>query len=145
MSLDLQKDVFIVLPWALVLMIPIKCLMHSSQIFSDHLFMAHLFNYTGVLLVDWCITDVILTVLQKEVGRYEPWLALDGGVGLGLDSLIPICSGAATILQPGGFLALETTGTADSCFSECSHAFVKVQTAQFEQMLNEAANICTGS
>lgn len=54
--------------------------------------------------------------LQKEVGKFEPWLALDGGVGPGLDSLTPICSGAAITLQPGGFLALETTGTADNCF-----------------------------
>ena len=41
---------------------------------------------------------------------YEPWLALDGGLGLGLDSLALICQGAEDMLQPGGFLALETTG-----------------------------------
>ncbi|KAL3134001.1 hypothetical protein ABBQ32_008440 [Trebouxia sp. C0010 RCD-2024] len=50
--------------------------------------------------------------VMKEVGQFEPWLALDGGQGLGLDSLTPICSGAAEQLQAGGFLALETTGTA---------------------------------
>lgn len=55
---------------------------------------------------------------QREVGQFEPWLALDGGLGLGLDSLTPICSGAAKMLQPGGFLAVETTGTADFCSSE---------------------------
>ena len=49
-------------------------------------------------------------VLQKEVGQCEPWLALDGGLGLGLDSLTPICMGAADMLQSGGLLALETTG-----------------------------------
>lgn len=48
--------------------------------------------------------------LQAEVRQYEPWLALDGGQGSGLDSLKLICQGAATVLQPGGFLALETTG-----------------------------------
>lgn len=42
--------------------------------------------------------------------RHEPHLALDGGVGLGLDSLLPICEGAVALLQPGGFLALETGG-----------------------------------
>lgn len=69
-----------------------------------------------------------LIVLQKEVGQFEPWLALDGGAGLGLDSLTPICSGAATMLQPGGFLALETTGTVECCHSEGSHAVLKMQT-----------------
>lgn len=77
----------------------------------------------------------VVFVLQKEVGHFEPWLALDGGVGLGLDSLTPICSGAATVLQPGGFLVLETTGTADFSFSEGSHAVLKLQTTQFEQYL----------
>ena len=48
--------------------------------------------------------------MQAEVGQYEPWLALDGGPGMGLNSLTPICQGAAHMLRPGGFLALETTG-----------------------------------
>ncbi|GAB4817952.1 hypothetical protein N2152v2_004998 [Parachlorella kessleri] len=48
--------------------------------------------------------------LQAEVGRHEPHLALDGGAGLGIDALVPICTGAVTWLQPGGFLALETGG-----------------------------------
>ena len=47
---------------------------------------------------------------QAEVRQYEPWLALDGGQGPGLESLNVICCGAAHMLQPGGFLALETTG-----------------------------------
>lgn len=59
-----------------------------------------------------CVCAEEVFVLQKEVGQFEPWLALDGGQGLGLDSLTPICSGAAEQLQAGGFLALETTGTA---------------------------------
>lgn len=70
----------------------------------------HVFTHNGVS--QW------LTVLQREVGQFEPWLALDGGLGPGLDSLTPICSGAAEMLQPGGFLALETSGTADICSSE---------------------------
>ncbi|KAL4430761.1 hypothetical protein ABPG75_006017 [Micractinium tetrahymenae] len=48
--------------------------------------------------------------LQAEVGRHEPQLALHGGEGLGIDCLLPICTGAARMLQPGGFLALETAG-----------------------------------
>lgn len=42
--------------------------------------------------------------------RHEPHLALHGGEGLGIDCLLPICTGAARRLQPGGFLALETAG-----------------------------------
>lgn len=41
---------------------------------------------------------------------HEPHLALHGGEGLGIDCLLPICTGAARLLQPGGFLALETAG-----------------------------------
>ena len=37
-------------------------------------------------------------------------MALCGGEGLGVDCLLPICTGAARLLQPGGFLALETAG-----------------------------------
>ena len=42
--------------------------------------------------------------------RHEPHLALHGGEGLGIDCLLPICTGAARLLQRGGFLALETAG-----------------------------------
>lgn len=42
--------------------------------------------------------------------RHEPHLALDGGSGLGVDCLEPICAGAVAMLQAGGFLALETGG-----------------------------------
>lgn len=48
--------------------------------------------------------------LQAEVGRHEPRAALDGGAGPALDCLVPICSGAAAVLAPGGLLALETGG-----------------------------------
>jgi len=49
-------------------------------------------------------------MLQPEVRLHEPWLALEGGTGLGLDAMLPICAGAAVHLLPGGFLALETNG-----------------------------------
>lgn len=48
--------------------------------------------------------------LQPEVRNHEPWLALEGGPGRGLDALIPIIDGAAEFLLPGGFLSLETNG-----------------------------------
>ncbi|XP_062011924.1 uncharacterized protein LOC133728538 [Rosa rugosa] len=47
--------------------------------------------------------------LQAEVGRHEPRVALDGGVD-GMDDLLHLCKGAASMLKPGGFLALETNG-----------------------------------
>ncbi len=56
------------------------------------------------------ITEDLMKGLQAEVGQYEPELALDGGEGLGIDALAPICRGAVEMLQPGGFLALETAG-----------------------------------
>lgn len=64
----------------------------------------------GVLSNPPYIPRVQMAGLQAEVGRHEPWTALDGGPGDGLDSLAPICAGAATMLAPGGFLALETAG-----------------------------------
>ena len=48
--------------------------------------------------------------LPRLACRHEPHLALHGGEGLGIDCLLPICTGAARLLQPGGFLALETAG-----------------------------------
>ncbi|KAK9829717.1 hypothetical protein WJX72_007510 [[Myrmecia] bisecta] len=48
--------------------------------------------------------------LQAKVGRHEPWTALAGGAGAGVDSLTVICTGAARMLRPGGWLALETAG-----------------------------------
>jgi release factor glutamine methyltransferase len=58
-----------------------------------------------------------LPALQAEVGRHEPWLALDGGEGLAVDSLIPICTGALHTLQPGGFIALETGGGEQAAYT----------------------------
>ena len=48
--------------------------------------------------------------LQPEVRCHEPWIALEGGPGPGLDALISVCTGAAVHLLGGGFLALETNG-----------------------------------
>jgi len=62
-------------------------------------------DFASKSLDSWCSS-----VLQAEVGQHEPWLALNGGHGSGLDSLTLICQGAFPMLQPGGFLALETTG-----------------------------------
>ncbi|GAY53861.1 hypothetical protein CUMW_152240 [Citrus unshiu] len=47
--------------------------------------------------------------LQVEVGKHEPRLALDGGVD-GLDYLLHLCNGTASMLKPGGFFAFETNG-----------------------------------
>uniref|UniRef100_A0A7S3QM00 Methyltransferase domain-containing protein n=1 Tax=Dunaliella tertiolecta TaxID=3047 RepID=A0A7S3QM00_DUNTE len=55
-------------------------------------------------------TSTMKAGLQAEVGLHEPWDALDGGTGTGLDSLKAICMGAADMLIPGGFIALETAG-----------------------------------
>lgn len=54
--------------------------------------------------------SVLTQGLQEEVERHEPRLALDGGGGLGVDSLEEICRGANRYLVPGGFIALETNG-----------------------------------
>lgn len=44
--------------------------------------------------------------LEPEVCRYEPRMALDGGVN-GLDAIRRIADGAVRVLKPGGFLILE--------------------------------------
>lgn len=46
--------------------------------------------------------------LQAEVSRYEPRLALDGGPN-GMNDLIHLCNGAASMLKPGGFFAFEVS------------------------------------
>ncbi|CAB4277102.1 unnamed protein product [Prunus armeniaca] len=53
--------------------------------------------------------------LQAEVGRHEPKVALDGGIN-GMDDLLHICKGAASMLKPGGFFAFETNGE-----KQCKH------------------------
>ncbi|DBA79396.1 TPA: hypothetical protein ACH3X2_000042 [Trebouxia sp. C0005] len=67
-------------------------------------------NIAGIVSNPPYIPHSQMSHLQAEVRQYEPWLALDGGQGPGLDSLNLICQGASVMLQPGGFLALETTG-----------------------------------
>ncbi|KAH7522478.1 hypothetical protein FEM48_Zijuj07G0142900 [Ziziphus jujuba var. spinosa] len=47
--------------------------------------------------------------LQAEVGRHEPRLALDGGV-IGMNDLLHLCKGAASMLHSGGFFVFETNG-----------------------------------
>ncbi len=47
-----------------------------------------------------------LDQLQPEVGRFEPWKALDGGED-GLKFYPPLIEKAAIWLRPGGYLALE--------------------------------------
>ncbi|KAL6547008.1 hypothetical protein OROMI_022729 [Orobanche minor] len=44
--------------------------------------------------------------LQAEVGKHEPRLALDGGAN-GMNDLIHMCNGAASMLKPGGFFTFE--------------------------------------
>ena len=41
------------------------------------------------------------------VCRHEPWLALDGGEGDGLDAMREVITCAQTLLQPSGFFAVE--------------------------------------
>ena len=48
--------------------------------------------------------------MVPQVRRHEPCSALDGGDDPGTVSLDHICSGAAAMLRPGGFLAVETAG-----------------------------------
>ncbi|KAJ4840544.1 hypothetical protein Tsubulata_047317 [Turnera subulata] len=55
------------------------------------------------------IPSAHISGLQAEVGRHEPRIALDGGAG-GMDFLLQLCNGAAAMLKPGGFFALETNG-----------------------------------
>jgi len=52
--------------------------------------------------------------LQAEVGRHEPALALDGGPGDGLGSLLPVAEGSALFLRTGGFFGVETNGCAQA-------------------------------
>ncbi|XP_022730680.1 uncharacterized protein LOC111285470 [Durio zibethinus] len=53
--------------------------------------------------------------LQAEVGQHEPKLALDGGIS-GTSDLLHLIDGAASMLKPGGFFALETNGEKQSKF-----------------------------
>ncbi|KAH6784405.1 RNA methyltransferase family protein [Perilla frutescens var. hirtella] len=53
--------------------------------------------------------------LQAEVSRHEPRLALDGGPN-GMNDLIHLCNGAASMLKPRVFFAFETNGEMQSKF-----------------------------
>ncbi|XP_058099462.1 uncharacterized protein LOC131243857 [Magnolia sinica] len=53
--------------------------------------------------------------LQAEVGRHEPRIALDGGEN-GMDDLLHLCEGSASVLKHGGFFAFETNGDEQSEF-----------------------------
>lgn len=66
--------------------------------------------FAGIVSNPPYIPSADMPMLQPEVRLHEPWLALEGGTGLGLDAMLPICAGAAVHLLPGGFLALETNG-----------------------------------
>jgi release factor glutamine methyltransferase len=44
--------------------------------------------------------------LQAEVGKHEPRLALDGGAD-GLNDLLHLCNGAASMLKSGGIFVFE--------------------------------------
>lgn len=69
--------------------------------------------------------------LQAEVAKHEPRLALDGGPN-GMDDLLHLCHGAASMLKPGGFFAFETNGKKQCKFlvdymqKECDGSFCDV-------------------
>lgn len=60
--------------------------------------------------------------LQAEVGKHEPVMALDGGVN-GMDDLMLLCTGASSMLKPGGFFAFETNGE-----KQCKHLVEYLET-----------------
>lgn len=66
-------------------------------------------KFAGIISNPPYIPSEHLKLLQPEV-QSEPTLALDGGLGAGVDSLSKICSGAAEYLLDGGILILETQG-----------------------------------
>ena len=45
-----------------------------------------------------------------QVSCHEPWTALDGGQGPGIDVLRAICEEASAVLAPGGYIGMETGG-----------------------------------
>ncbi|PKI49127.1 hypothetical protein CRG98_030473 [Punica granatum] len=64
---------------------------------------------TGLVSNPPYIPSMNIPGLQAEVGKHEPRLALDGGAD-GLDDLLHLCHGAASMLRPGGYFAFETNG-----------------------------------
>ncbi|MBR1581252.1 MAG: peptide chain release factor N(5)-glutamine methyltransferase [Selenomonadaceae bacterium] len=63
-------------------------------------------TYDAILSNPPYIPTAVIDELQPEVSRYEPRLALDGGTD-GLKYYQRIIDGAAPLLKPDGFLALE--------------------------------------
>ncbi|GAA0156277.1 hypothetical protein LIER_13806 [Lithospermum erythrorhizon] len=70
---------------------------------------------TGIVSNPPYIPSSHISGLQAEVAQHEPRVALDGGAD-GLDDLLHICNGAASLLKPGGFFAFETNGEEQSQF-----------------------------
>lgn len=68
--------------------------------------------------------------LQAEVGRHEPRIALDGGVH-GMDDLLHLCKGAASVLKSGGFFAFETNGE-----KQCKHLVEYMETEAGDSFCN---------
>jgi len=73
-------------------------------------------KFSGILSNPPYIPSEQLHCLQLEVRDHEPYLALNGGFGVGADSLLKICAGAEKHLLRGGFLALETNGAEQAEF-----------------------------
>ncbi|HEY7949051.1 MAG TPA: HemK/PrmC family methyltransferase [Acidimicrobiales bacterium] len=57
-----------------------------------------------------------LHVLPTDVQRYEPKMALDGGVD-GLDLVRRVVASAARLLRPGGWIVIELGGAQDQTLS----------------------------
>src|SRR5437588_12916240 len=58
------------------------------------------------------VPTVDITLLPRDVQRYEPRRALDGGAD-GLTLVRRVVADAARLLRPGGWLVLELGGTQD--------------------------------
>mmetsp|Transcript_36663 Transcript_36663/g.69006 ORF Transcript_36663/g.69006 Transcript_36663/m.69006 type:complete len:303 (-) Transcript_36663:261-1169(-) len=71
---------------------------------------AHMGQLAGVVSNPPYIAASTIARLQAEVRDHEPLMALDGGGLDGMKDLQDIVGGAASALQPGGFIALETGG-----------------------------------
>lgn len=76
----------------------------------EPLYSTHAGELAGIVSNPPYIPSEQMQDLQAEVGLHEPWNALEGGQGLGVDALVPICTGAMDMLRPAGILILETAG-----------------------------------